>query len=196
MESWGLTETTAPTIEPVTLAEAKAHCKVDTNDDDPLLTLEIAAARQYAQLRTGRQLISAIKKLWLDRFPAEIVLPCPPLAATPAIAITYVDQNGDTQTLAAAAYQTTSGQMPARIRPAYGYLWPSTRSQMEAVQVAFTCGYGATMATVPDLLRGAILMMVEHLYENREPFITGMIIATFPLSVAHILDSHWHGWEF
>ena len=56
---------TPPAIEPVTLAEAKAHLKVDTTDDDTLITSLIAAARARAEWHTRRAFITQGWMLWL-----------------------------------------------------------------------------------------------------------------------------------
>ena len=44
---------TAPTSEPITLAEAKAQCRVDGTDEDTLITSLIGAARQYTTRTPG-----------------------------------------------------------------------------------------------------------------------------------------------
>jgi hypothetical protein len=40
---------TAPSIEPISLAEARAHCHIDGTDEDTMLAIYIAAAREKAE---------------------------------------------------------------------------------------------------------------------------------------------------
>ena len=47
MKYRSLTRETEPALEPVTLAEAKAHLRVDVSDDDDLITAIIKAAREF-----------------------------------------------------------------------------------------------------------------------------------------------------
>mgnify|MGYP001614087625 CR=1 FL=1 len=56
--SYGLAQTTAPTLEPLTLVEVKQHLRLpaEVTDDDSLLTAQLAAARQDVEDRTNRQL--------------------------------------------------------------------------------------------------------------------------------------------
>ncbi len=63
---------TAPATEPVSLAEAKLHLRVETGmtDDDTLISALIVAARQVAETITRRALITQVWKLVLDQFPA------------------------------------------------------------------------------------------------------------------------------
>ena len=65
---------TPPTGEPVSLAEAKLHLRVDVDDDDALIGSIISAARQAAETLTGRQLITSRWKLVLDAFPCQTIL--------------------------------------------------------------------------------------------------------------------------
>ena len=54
---------TPPAEEPVSLAEARLHLRVDFTDDDALITSLIAAARQAAETLTGRQFVTDRKSV-------------------------------------------------------------------------------------------------------------------------------------
>jgi len=49
-----VTETIAPTIEPVSIAEARDHLRVSIDDDDLLIRNSIKAARRYTEAYCGR----------------------------------------------------------------------------------------------------------------------------------------------
>ena len=66
----GLTLVTAPASEPVSLTEAKAHLRLDSADDDSLITALIRSARETAEAHMRRALVSQTWRLSLDRFPA------------------------------------------------------------------------------------------------------------------------------
>jgi len=79
---------TSPTSEPLTLEEAKLHLKVETDADDSLITSLITAARETAEIFTGRALASQVLEYILDGFPSEsetICLPRPPLEEVESI---------------------------------------------------------------------------------------------------------------
>jgi len=179
-------QTVAPTgATVVTLQEAKDQLRITSEDDDVYLAGLIDKAEQYVERQTERQLRTATWTLTLDEFPDEIELRVLPIATITSIV--YTDSNGTSQTLAAASYQTekTSPDVPARIQPAYGLTWPSTRSDtLGAVVVTFTAGYGAASA-VPVLYRHAILLVIAHWFQLREPLNIGNIVNPLP----HALDS-------
>ncbi len=184
-------KTVEPATEPITLAEARAHLRVDDTTENDYITALITVAREHVESLTDRQLITATYALRLDDFPRRscdiIRPPRPRLIAVSSI--TYVDTAGDTQTLAAADYQVDAVSEPCRILPAYGLTWPSTRSQLNAVTITYTAGYGAA-AVVPKAIKQAILMLVAHWFENREPVVVGTITSEVPMTVKALLGPY------
>lgn len=180
---------TAPATEPITVAEAKLHLRVDGADEDLLIQSLIAAARAYAEAFTHRALITQTWDLKLGAFPCgDIWLPKPPVSSVTSIS--YVDANGDTQTWASSNYTADLPSGPearmGRITPAYSVSYPTTRDVVNAVTVRFVCGYGAASA-VPDAIRHAMRMMVAHWYEQREPVNIGNITTVLPMTVESLL---------
>lgn len=178
---------TAPAVEPVTLTEAKAHLYVTHADDDTLIGAYIAAAREDAEHRLGRLLITQTWELSLGAFPSVIVMPVP---IASVVSITYTDTDGAEQTLDAAAYQADTVAAPGAIAPAYGYSWPATREQFNAVKVRYTAGFGLAVA-VPSTIKAWILLRVGALYENRESAVSGQAIQQAPRDFADgLLDRY------
>jgi len=165
--------------EPVTLDEAKQHCRIESNDDDVLITARIKAARQLAEHETRRALATQTWDLILDQFPCqrEIIIPKPPLQSVTYIK--YVDSNGIEQTLSTDDYKVDDKNEPGKIVSAYGKSWPSTRNEINAVTVRFICGYGEE-DMVPEGIRSWMLLKIATLDENRESLVTGFTPSALP----------------
>lgn len=174
-----LTLIAAPTIEPITLAEAKLHCRVDSAADDTLITGLIVAARQQAEERTGRALITQQWRYDLAAFPIDHVeLPNPPLQSVQGI--TYLDAAGNRQTLAGTEYDVIAAESVGVALPAYGKAWPACRAHPGSVQISFTAGYGLSAGNVPQAIRQWILLAIGTWYAQREAVITGTIVSELP----------------
>ena len=65
-----LVQITPPAIEPVTLAEAKQHARIEFADDDALVSLLITAARRYCETAIRAAFITQTWTLMLDSFPS------------------------------------------------------------------------------------------------------------------------------
>ena len=184
-----LTISTAPTIEPITVAELKQQCRIDNDDADDLLLSYIVAARGVVESRLRRQLITATWRLNLDRFPSWCIdIPLPPLLSITSVQ--YLDSDGTTQTLASSEYTVDIRSEPGRLTPAYGKSWPTTRDQVNAVTILYTAGYGDTRASVPQGIRQAIRLLAAHYYEMREPIVTGTIVAKVPETVDALIQQY------
>ncbi len=161
---------TAPAAEPITLAEAKAHLRVDTATDDTLIAGYITTAREWCEDYLDRALVAQQLVMRLDAFPEEIELPRPPMMATgtaTAVSITYT--TGDTlatATLATTSYRVDRDDTPGVIRNVYNGSWPSHLLDQNSVSVAWWAGYGDA-STVPQRVKTAILMCVHEIYEKR-----------------------------
>lgn len=163
-----------PTLEPVTLMQAKAHLRVDSSDDDALITRLIESAREHVENVTRRSYIQRVYRMTMDEFD-EVELPFPP--AISVSSITYKDANGATQTLSTSVYEvaTDSELYPGIVRLAYNQEWPETLDQPGAVTITWTAGYGSSGSPtdlgqddIPEAVKQAILIVLGDLYENRE----------------------------
>lgn len=169
----------------MSLADAKLHLRVDFTDDDTLITALISAARQAAEMLTGRQIVTARWKLVLDSFPGPslmgsfaysaagdpfslpghaILLPKSPLASV--VSIQYLDMSGTWQTMPATDYTVDAACEPARITPVFGKIWPISLPQIGAVGVTFDAGYGPP-ASVPEGIKAWMKLRIDSLYNHR-----------------------------
>jgi uncharacterized phiE125 gp8 family phage protein len=146
-----------PAEEPVSLAEATAHLKLDR--DDAALPRLIAAARARAEWHTGRAFITQGWTLHLDRLPRDRVIevPLPPLIAVTAL--TVFARDGGATVIDPADYR-------ADVAASRLVLKPAAPANPGAAALAFTAGYGVA-AEVPAPIREAILELVAGLYEQR-----------------------------
>ena len=183
---------TASANLPITLDEAKAHCRVTFADDDDLLTQLIKAATTEMEMRCQRTLCESTWSLTLDKFPAGgIRLPHPPILQVDSVV--YWSEAGTQLTLSSSDYIVDTASEPGWIVPAPGTEWPATlKDRIHAVTVIYRAGYrlGGTANeqrdAVPRDIRAYLLIRVATLYENREGINVGNIVTNITA-----LDSLW-----
>lgn len=185
-----LTLIAAPSLQPITVAEAKLQSRVLETAEDTLIASYIAAATDYLDGRDGilgRALLTQTWEYTLCRFPPESYL-CLPLAPVQAIvSIVYHDVNGADQTFSAANYLLDADKhWRPKVHLAYGASWPAIREEPSAVKVRATYGY----TVVPPPLRHAIVLLVAHWFENREPVNIGNITTDLPFSVNALVEPY------
>lgn len=161
-----ITIETAPTIEPVTYAEAKEFLRITHDDETKLINSLIAQARASVEFNTESALLTQTRKLWLDGFPCSgepILIKCPPISAVSSIE--YLDSAGALQTWSSSLYQVDTKSRPARVRPNPDQSWPTARSVMNAVRVTFVAGV-ASADLLPAAAKTATLLRLQLLYDQ------------------------------
>ena len=161
---------TYPSVEPVSLERAKWHLSVDHDDDDPLIMDQIRAARAFVEAHTGTKLVRQAWRVYFDDGLYERDTVPPPVQEITQIQ--YIDIDGNTQTVASSVYELDRNRQ--KLRLAYNQVWPQTRTQANAAWMDVWSGYYTPTTSpllltgeIPTDLTGAILMLVDHLYEHR-----------------------------
>jgi uncharacterized phiE125 gp8 family phage protein len=158
-----------PSVEPLSLAEAKVHLGLPAEElpDDTYIEVLMAAARRHCETVTGRALMAQTWDLYLDAFPADngqIELAKPPLQSVAWLK--YKSAGGPIAMMDPSEYIVDSNSEPGRIALAYGKSWPATYGEIQAVQIRFVCGYEDASA-VPEIAKQAIRLKLASLYVNR-----------------------------
>ena len=192
------------TAEPVTLAEAKLHLRVDVTDDDVLIGAMISAARDMVERYTSRTLIYTAYRMTMDMWTWDIELPRSPAVeaaanlvtgiayATPRIRYWDNDYVQQTITYADDDFELLLDNNPPLLVLPPSTIWPITAPlQRGAIEIDWIAGYGAASTSVPQLLRLAILMLVAHWYEHREA--VGSFGNEVPLAVDSVLRLYSDG---
>jgi len=144
-----------PLTEPVTLAEAKAHLRLETAAEDDLLSAHLVAARVAVECDIRKVMIAQEwRAIWTER-PERIRLPIPPVLSIDAVRL---ENAAGERLLEPAEYA---------LREDGGVALAASLAGMKRLEIDFTAGFGEAAEAVPAPLRQAILMRAGHWFENR-----------------------------
>jgi uncharacterized phiE125 gp8 family phage protein len=178
---------TPATTYPVSLTETKLHLKVDAADEDTLITSLIQVATAQCENYTWLTLMQTVFEKVDDDFDACIKIDTYPVSSIDSVK--YYDIANVLQTLAATDYESDLINAPAMIKMKYGNIKPDTYPRFDAVTVRFTAGY-ASASAVPVAIKQGMLMLIGHLYANREDFITGTIVSNIPYASQKLWEQY------
>lgn len=176
---------TAPTTEPISLAEAKVWLRITDSVDDAIIGAMIASARRACEEYTGRALVTQTWTLWLDQFPCReslgsplagwyeapanhvihvkrtIDIPRPPLQSVTFLK-TY-DIYHVASVFSASNYLIDTDREPGRLALNLGALWPVGLRYYKAIEIEFVAGYG-TASTVPEDLKMGMYQLLKAMF--------------------------------
>jgi Phage gp6-like head-tail connector protein len=193
-----VTVVTPPAVEPVTLAEAKLHLRVDFGDDDALIYEQISSARQLCEAVGKQTMVNTVFTLVDDSFPfstGPLSRACrqfygqfssgqgammPALLAVNAGVITF--PRAPLVSIQSIYYLDANGILqllpsssydvqtgaPGRVQTVFGTPWPVTLPVIGSVMLQFTAGYGPDNTTVPASCKSAVKLILGWLYRNRD----------------------------
>lgn len=139
-----------PTQEPVTVEAVKTYLRVDNEEENGTLENLVKAAREAVEQYTLRAFLRQTWELILERPSRYIYLPRPPI-----IEIEEVVAGG--KPLEPGQYELLAKELLV-LKAVPG----------NELRVRYVAGYGDDPNEVPVAIRQAIMMLVGHMYENRE----------------------------
>ena len=163
----GLSRTTGPTVEPITLAEAKDHCEIASSEKahDAKLARIIRAAREQVENDTWQSLITQTFTMTFDEFPVDGLIKIPMKPIQSVTSITYYDSDNSQQTLSSSIYGLTAAK--ELIYREYNESWPSHVIKPDGIEITFVAGYGDTAGSVPNVFKQAMLLQISKWFEHR-----------------------------
>lgn len=179
---YGLTQVAREADLPISVATCKSHMRIINSDtDDDLIQTYIENATDWLEHITNRSFVNTTYDYTLESFPYYTTQRIQPvlwgrigiyLPKNPVVSVTsvkYKDFDGVEQTFS--EWGLNNKQEPARIIPNKTTVWPYADVQQPIpVTIRFIAGYGSP-PVLPGRIKTALLYLVSHMYENREPVV-------------------------
>lgn len=155
------------TFEPITLEQAKLHARVDTDDDDALLTLMISAARQRAERKTGR-VLRVSEWEWASEcgVHSAFSLPLAPCSGVTAVSVDGTEVDAALYNFTPSGNGANEAPLLARLELLAGF--PAG----DEMTVTLTAGW--PVDAISKSLQLWMLTRVSTWYEQREKFVVGV----------------------
>ena len=179
---------TGPATTAISIAEAKAFLRVDSDydDDDAYITSLIGVATNVVEQFTRRRLITQTYNIYYDEFPPYMDLQVGNVASVTHVK--YYDTDNTLQTLDTSEYDVDIRVKPGRIYQAEDGNFPNTYERANSVEVEFIVGSAAS--DVEDAIKQAMYIVIGRYYENRQDVVMGTQVNELPLMVEHLLTPY------
>lgn len=161
---------TPPAALPLSLAELKVHCKIDSADEDALVMWYQRSGVDWIQEWADLALITQTWREAVSAFPTRTI----ELRKRPVQAVTsidYLDAGNVAATLDPSVYVVGgigSSKRYGKLTLGSASAWPSVYAHTEAVTITYRAGFGDTHNDVPELIRHALAIYVKTSYEFRD----------------------------
>jgi uncharacterized phiE125 gp8 family phage protein len=164
------------TAECILLAEAKLHCRVDSDAEDDWFDEKIPAARQFVEKFIDGAVLPQTIIAYYDAIEVSCFDQVLNLPVQPVISIASVTSydSADAATVFSSSNYRLSGN---RIALGDSANWPTNLRNIDSVAIEFLAGFGTESvvdeetvitAVVPEDIKQAMLLVLAHWYQNRE----------------------------
>lgn len=162
--------------EPVSMATAKSHLRIDGTEFDALLPGWIAAARRRAEHELGRVLIKQTWEIVLPEFCDEIQLP--KLSVLSVGSVKYMPADGGSQITLDESEYVLDESRPGMLLPTSQ--WPGTADVTNAVRIRWDAGYGNDESAVPRNIIVWMLLQIGAMHRHTSAVATATSVAEMP----------------
>lgn len=179
-----------PEGELVSIEDCRGHLEfpyygdseVDPVDDAKILD-KLRAAREFCEDFTGQYLARRTVEVAMDSFPTGAV----EIPFYPVVTVETFQAAGED--IDAEAYVLDDFSKPARLVPVSG--WPSVTAATNTIRLRCAAGYtdDTDGLTLPYAIRAAMLLVLAHLWENREDS-TEKAMQSIPNGALSLLRPH------
>lgn len=194
-----LTVPGTPSVEPVTLTEAKLHLRLATTatlaeaytSEDDLLNDLIQAAREQVERYLERSLVTQTRTLYLQEWPDgdTLTLPYPPLQSVTGVYY-WVDEAVAESTVTSTDYDVITGTEPGKLVLTSDASWPTdTLRPATPIRVVYVAGYGVG-TNIPSAIKSAIKLTLSDLYEHRGEVVIGVSATRIPEALDRLLATY------
>ncbi|MCB1491901.1 MAG: head-tail connector protein [Rhodobiaceae bacterium] len=177
-----------PAVEPVTLADAKAHLRIDDTAEDAYVQALIVSARVRVEVETRRALVTQSWTQTLDRWPDDAVVALQIAPVQSVTTVTVRDENGVAQTVSSGLYDLDGESNPPRLVVNQPVDSPATLPA--GIAITFVAGYGDAADDVPADIRQAMLLLIADWFEHRDPLYGSSQGARLPAAAEAILGPY------
>ncbi len=176
-----LRQLTAPATEPVTRDEAKAFLRLEHDAEDAFINSLIKTSRLHIEAALG---LALIMQTWRVTSRAgsliPIALPLFPLGEV--LSVATIDNNDMLTEIPEACWRADTDGRPVTI---------AVDAEFGArVAVDFSAGFGVSPEDVPEPIKQALLLLIAHWYEHRDPVTIGTSSAKVPMTVSALLEPY------
>lgn len=191
-----------PVSEPITLADARAHLRIiaygspESHPDDAYVTQLISEAREWVEKHLNRSLATKTIEFYANEFKEKYELSLLPIQSVDSI--TYLADDNTIKTVGASVYKFKAYESAAKLILASNQHLPTDLiGEEDAITITVTAGY--TNGTSPDTyplphpIKAAMLLIIGHLYENRQEDVLGNTRISFnslPMGVYNLLQPY------
>jgi len=161
---------TAPSIEPISLADTKDFMGITDDSSNTIITNLIKCAREWAEDFTSLNFISQKWDQRWDDIPRgiELELMKAPLISVETISSFADDNNETTFTATSYVVDTFSYRRRGRIFLNEGTVWPTSLRDRSNLRAQYTVGFGTLATDVPQAIREALKFAVQGAFNGKD----------------------------
>ena len=155
---------TGPSVEPITLDQAKKQLEIAASDTahDVQLATAVQEVREQWEHDTDSCMCFQTWRIRTNKLYDRLALPKRPVNSITSIQ--YYDGNNTLQTLSTSLYQLHINEF----RLAYQATLPATADRWDAWTITYRVGYSQDGSQVPAIAKRAMLMLLGYYFENRD----------------------------